>query len=308
MLHTSSIAPDVALPRMTAPETAGLIQALGTAHEAMVRAHSPTLAPPSNAPPSAGGSFPPSSEVPSVPWAVSECAARLERAGREVAAACEAERRDAVTATAGKASRDARRLRFEAYRRAWTALNAQVSVWRETRALDALADPQRAAFDRVLPAGASIDLRRRGLAVWSAGDAALASLRAEGLVAVCAALGGSVVLAHLQRAHDDFGASLGVSRPLAAAPRRSNAVAAAYTRALTVLREYVLKVYASVTPTAPVSERLAVTLLAPLLEAAARAKPAAKPAAAAPVTPRKATVARDAANDVVATLRPTGTA
>lgn len=312
MLFTSSIAPDVVLPRMTAPETAGMILALSTAYHAMERAHSPTIAPPSEAPPAVSESFPPPAGVPTIAPALADCAARLERAGREVSAACELGRRNAVSVTAGKASREERRVRFDACRRAWSALNAQVSVWRETHALDALTPAQRAAFDRVLPAGAAMDLRRRGLAVWSAGSAALASMQSEGLVAVFASLGGASVLSHLQRAHADFGAALGVSRPLssAASPRRANgaAIAAAYASAQAVLREYVLKVYASVSAAAPATERLATALLAPLLEEAARARPAAKPAAGPPVTPRKTTVATSAANDVAPTLRPTGTA
>ncbi len=308
MQFTSSIVPVISLPRMSAAETTAMILALKTAYDAQKAAQAPSeeRAAPTRAERRHPRKPPVTANV-SIGQGVSGCMTRLCVAGNALSGACAAGLDADESEAADRANRAERRAHANQYKRAWSALVAQLGVWRETGSLMSLPAASRASFERVLPADLKVNLLGRARALWTAGDHRLARMSAEGVDESVAALGGADVLSHLRRAHQQLGASLGVSKPVAAPRTPAREVFASLVAAQTVMREYVLKVFAMIDPEVQGSDAAAAALLAPLLDAARAgvskpARPAKKPAA-----PAQTPVAHAPANDTAPAARPTGT-
>lgn len=304
MMQTSSIAPVVTLPRMGAAETVTMILALMTALHARTGAHGHNVKPLK-----AGKDATPAQ--PAVSAEVTSWAKRLEHTCTQLSAACSKSARNTAAKSSALGNRAQRRARFHSCKRAWSAVYAIMNVWRETRALDALTVAQRDAMERVFPEGTSIDRSGRGRALWGLGATKLAEFDAAKLGEAFEALGGGRVVAHLRSEHDAFGATFGVSMPIAST--QSPDTLAVLATALDAVRRYVLAVYTMIDPDVPATAELAEALLAPLLDAAAqprktvtRAKTAKTKQPATPVTP-VAPVAPTPANDVAPAQRATGT-
>lgn len=301
MLTTSSIAPMVVLPRMGAAETIPVLHALATALATQVDA--PTAVPSTT-------HTPRRTAQPGVPAAITEAGAALAPCCAALTASC-ARSSGRMTRSSGGTNRAERRARYDACKRAWSAYQSQLNVWRETHALDALTESQRASFDDVFGDGIGVDVNARQRVLWTQGAAKLAALDAAHLDAVITTLGGARVLSHLRAAHAALSASLGVTAPLPSGATETappSDVLEVLNEAHAAIRQYVIVVYASVTRANPASATLAESLLAPLLELAAtpRATPRKKSETPAqPVAPTP--VVQRAANDTAPALRPTGT-
>lgn len=284
-----SIAPQVTLPRMTAGETCTVAQALKTSHDAQPRGV--------------------------VPQPVTRCLHRLTAACDTLGQGGNRQLRRAQAKAEQKSRGARRRVDYNTCQRAWTALFDQVGVWRTTGAVRRLTPDQQAALDHVLPVkGPDFDLRSRNRALWNTGSALLGHMTSNGLDDVFVTLGGAEVLAHVRRTHDDLGAALGVSSPMAAPVSQGPTVAAPLAVVQERLREYVVKVYALLDAEVEGSDAIVGALLAPLFDVAesraqksAATKRAKKTATktAAPTT--VVTSSSTPANDVTPAQRPTGT-
>ncbi len=276
---SSSIAPQVALPKMTAGETYTVVQALKTSHDAQSR------------------------EAITRP---------LTRSMNRLVAASVALGPGGTRRRRRERSRADRRECHYACQRAWSALLQQVSVWRETRAVARLSDTQRSELDRILPAeGFDFDLRDRGRILWSAGAEVLGKMKSSGLEDGIVKLGGTDVLDHVKRAHEELGATLGVSAPMAAPVAQGPGVAAPLAIVNDILRDYVLKVYALLDPEDAGSDAVVGALLAPLFDVTTSRNRAvakgAEPAEERAAPEKVVTPSPAPANDVTPAQRPTGT-
>lgn len=297
-----SIAPTVKLPKMTAGETCTVVVALKTSHDAQ-----------------------PSGTVTEP---VTRCMVRLTEASESLGQGGNRQLRRAQARAERKSRGSRRRADYNAYQRAWNALLRQKGVWKETRALQKLPATRRAALEHALPAeGLAFDLRSRNRALWNAGDALLKDMKKSGAEDAIVTLGGADVLAHLRHTHDELGAALGVSSPMAAPVSEVPTVTAPLAVVQELLREYVLKVYALLDPADAGSGARVGALLAPLFDMSAsrapkgsatkRAKSATKHTKSAtkntePATKNAEPVAvvthsPTPANDVTPAQRPTGT-
>jgi hypothetical protein len=298
--------PKVVVPKMTAAEAVALVGALQSAHRAQQGAGA------------------------CVPDNVTGCMKRLGSAGEALVASRQrGAKRDQNEAQA-QANRAQRRQVFRSYKQAWSSTYAQVGVWRGTGRLAKLPETSREPLEQLFPAGVTALAHGRALAVHTVGAERLGAMQSEGVVATFRELGGADVLAHLQRVHQDFSDSLGVSaasaKSVAATAPESPEVAPALAQVRKLLGEYALKVCAMIDPEAPGLETVAYTLLEPLHDAIrkssrrsaqnksarkAPAKPVTKPAAKPAAKPAEApavVVQQPPANDTTPALRPTGTA
>lgn len=281
-----SIAPQVTLPKMTAGETYTVVQALKTSHDALPQ------------------------EAVTKP--VTRCMNRLHAASVPLGPGGNRAIRRARSRAGRSAEGAGRRERYYACQRAWSALLQQLGVWRETRAVARLSDSQQSALDRLLPAGGlDFDRRDRGRVLWSAGASLLTELQSSGAEEAIVKLGGADVLAHVKRAQNELGASLGVSAPMAAPVAQGPGVAAPLAVVNELLRAYVLKVYALLDPEVEGSDAVVGALLAPLFDVAAsrtRATVKNTETEEEPSTPEAVVAPSPApANDVTPAQRPTGT-
>lgn len=308
---TETLSPVVELPRMNAADAITLALALKTAlHAAQPRT---TDEAPARASRRADAS---AATGPTIPENVSACMTRMEACCARLTRA----RREGAAVSPEPAGGDRRSI-FTRYKKAWSTLFTQVSVWIETDVVASLSAAQRTALDEVLVVGVTPETysgtARR---VWLDGRERLAAIKARGLAEVFTALGAEGVLAHVQRIHTQLAADLGVT---AARPAKNtpSEVGDALTALQAVMREYVVKVHAMAEPSAPASGATVAALLAPFreLRMTARAgavRAATKKKAAKKTTPvvdpaaKPANTGTDAARPVATEptpLRPTGT-
>lgn len=301
MMMKSSIAPVVVLPRMNAAETVTMLLALTTALSAQVTAQAAV-------PPATRGARAPAQ--PGVPAAITEAGVALDRCCTALTASC-ARSSGKATRAPGNANRAERRARCNACQRAWGAVQSQLDVWRETNALAALSETQRASFERVFGDGIGVDVNARQRVFRTQSAAKLAAIDAAQLGEVFTLLGGASALSHLRSMHDAFSASLGVAAPLPVEVTEKappSDVLAVLNEAQAAIRQYVIVVYASVIASNPASVKLGEALLAPLLDAADQPRATRSKKTAPPVAqPVTQPVAHPPANDTAPALRPTGT-
>ncbi len=239
----------------------------------------------------------------SIPGNIPSCMKRLDGACATLSLA----RRSAASQDAGRAPTSVRQGVAGRYRKAWSAVAEQLSVWSKAGVISELPEASRASLVRVFGEALSApDLSGTAAAAWIKGAETLDRVKSEGVDALFSSLGGGRVLANLTRVHAEVGAVLGITvagSPSPVSTRVSDAIAAVRS----VMGEYVIKVQAMIDPEVPGSESAASSLLAPLVELSSRARPAKKATKATPVTPpvTQREVATPANN--AAPLRPTGT-
>ncbi len=247
----------------------------------------------------------PEAAVPvSIPGNIPSCMKRLDGACATLSLA----RRSAASEGAGRAPSSVRQSVTGRYRKAWSAVTGQLSVWNKAGVISELPEASRASLTRVF--GEELrapDLSGTAAAAWVKGADTLDHVKSEGVEALFSSLGGARVLANLTRTHAEIGASLGITVAVSSSTPASISVRDALAAARSVMSEYVIKVHAMIDPEVPGSEAVASSLLAPFGELSKRARPVKKATKTAPVTPpvTRREVA-DPANDA-APLRPTGT-
>ncbi len=277
---TFVISPMVALPRMDAAEAAATVIALKTAlHLAMsaqVRSSAERAA-------NARGKRR-EGDAPVVPVAVhASVPACMKRLDARCTALTQA-RHDAALRDEGRPNRVARRQLFARYKKAWTAVRSLVGVWRETGALASLPPAQLRGVDQVFPDKAGPQARNAtALRTWGLGRETFERVKALGVDAAFASLGGSAALAHVTRLHDELGAALGVTSRALPAAAEGGAVATELSAVQSLMREYVIKVHAMVDPEAPGSQALAEALLLPFGALRKAGRPASTKSEEAPV-------------------------
>lgn len=306
MTIESPVAPQVALPTLSALELLVVILALAARFEALAAQHAEGDDAPDtrkkNTPKHAAPRF-------VVPITVSGCMTRLQAACVTLSQAAHA---DATELAQKKTAKSDNRHR---YKRAWSAVRAMFGAWREADAFTKLPVSSRDAFERVFPEGAVPPLRGSSRAVWSASAAVLTRAKREGVDGVVRALGGADVYGHLLREHDALGVALGLDTAHAPAPdaimlgvTEVVPLAEALAAAKDILREYVLKVTAMAGPEVPGSTELVAQLLKPLYDAALeRATRTRRTKTKAPAEHDVPTRPVAPANDGSVVARPTGT-
>lgn len=235
---------------------------------------------------------------------VSECMVRLEAANAHL----ETVRRAAQPGASKGPSRAARRGLVGRCRRAWSVLRRQLLVWRDVGAIAKLPEATQHAFARVFgEAWASPDLRGNAMTLWIAGRDTLNQMKSEGVADEIISLGGEGVLADVRAVHAELGAAFGVTKEVPANDT-SVGVGEAVASVQTVLREYVIKVHAMISPKAPGSEALVARLLAPFDAVSANSRAVTKPTKVKAVNVKDTTAKNATPNAPAApVLKPTGT-
>ncbi len=194
------------------------------------------------------------------------------------------------------------------------ATHAPVADGAETAAANTAADDAWRAMERLLAAGRALPdderpgrddaealyarlfdaeglsfITHRPRRQWDVSQRLVAVLREPEASATVEALGGKRHLRALLKAHQDFGAAFGFSKPTAVTPAEVTSTRAEQLTLQAALREYLVKVAAQVSPRIEGSAELCRFLLAPYAEMAedlARApKPAKKPPEKKPAEP-----------------------
>jgi hypothetical protein len=302
--------PTVVLPRMSAATSLAVGQSLHTALWATQNAQVQTsAAQAANTPsPRAEGATPEPAVPVAIPATVAECMSRLDAVCQHLAAT----RPDGATApTPNRSARRARRKGLPGrYRKAWFALEKQLHLWRGSGLFAKLPSASREVLTGVFGEDLRVSrLQTDGRSQWTLGSKTFAEKDFAAVEAIFRANGAEDLVTHLRSLHDELGVAFGVTAAVSV-PAPPVTTAALVTEVQDVMREYVLKVHAMVSPIVPGSEALAAQLLAPLADLVRS-----QPSKAAKTT--KATKTKDAAQDArpdpvvkdtpAEPLRPTGT-
>ncbi len=304
--------PTVALPRMSTATLLAMCQSLRTAlwaTQSTQAQNSAALA--ANTPAShARGALSEPTVPVAIPGTVTECMDRLDTTCRHLA---DTRPEGATVSSPNRSSRRARRKGLPGrYRKAWIGLEKQIHLWRDSGLLAKLPSASREVLTRVF--GANLKVSRAqtdGRALWTLGSKTLAEKDFAAVEAIFHANGAEDLVTHLRSLHEELGVAFGMTAAVSvpAPPVTTSEIVA---EVQSVMREYVLKVHAMVSPVVPGSEALAAKLLAPLadLVQSKGSKPAkaAKATKQAPTKGEEDTKTDTAVKDATAeALRPTGT-